>query len=228
MKARPLRFDAAAWNKTCVLGDRLKSEHSPAETCKWQQRLAHVGSNIHVDRGIVTARSDVQPALVESISAAVDWTSQPKGRQSNGIVACTSSSGCWCRSARLGRLQLGWRARSVCAVRRTLTLTQNDAQRRSGASLAHPWRTLGAGMRVAWALGTAIALPARRRCRRPSRPIPSTSNFGRVAAGRGEHFSSLQFHLDRRVPTDRVPDGVPGAGREPSASLMTNASSAAG
>ena len=30
----------------------------------------------------------------------------------------------------------------------------------------------------------------------------------------------------RRVPTDRFADGVPGAGREPSASLMTNASSA--
>jgi hypothetical protein len=31
----------------------------------------------------------------------------------------------------------------------------------------------------------------------------------------------------RRVPTDRFADGVPGAGREPSAPLMTNASSAA-
>ena len=31
----------------------------------------------------------------------------------------------------------------------------------------------------------------------------------------------------RRVPADRFPDGVPGTGREPSASLMTNASSAA-
>jgi len=30
----------------------------------------------------------------------------------------------------------------------------------------------------------------------------------------------------RRVPTDRFADGVPGAGREPSASLMTNASNA--
>ena len=30
----------------------------------------------------------------------------------------------------------------------------------------------------------------------------------------------------RRVPTDRFADGVPGAGRKPSASLMTNASSA--
>ena len=31
----------------------------------------------------------------------------------------------------------------------------------------------------------------------------------------------------RRVPTDRVPDGVPGAGRKPSAAPMTNASNAA-
>ena len=31
----------------------------------------------------------------------------------------------------------------------------------------------------------------------------------------------------RRVPTDRFADGVPGAGREPSAPLMTNASSEA-
>eukprot|EP00964_Phaeocystis_antarctica_P056221 scaffold33160_cov68-Phaeocystis_antarctica.AAC.1 len=31
----------------------------------------------------------------------------------------------------------------------------------------------------------------------------------------------------RRVPTDRVPDGVPGAGRKPNAPPMTNASNAA-
>jgi hypothetical protein len=44
-------------------------------------------------------------------------------------------------------------------------------------------------------------------------------------------FGQRVLHADmlaaRRVPTDRFADGVPGAGREPSAWVMTNASSAA-
>ena len=51
---------------------------------------------------------------------------------------------------------------------------------------------------------------------------------GASCAARAVPSNSVSCMLAaRRVPTDLFPHGVPGAGREPSASLMTNASSAA-
>jgi hypothetical protein len=43
----------------------------------------------------------------------------------------------------------------------------------------------------------------------------------------GQRVPHADMLAARRVPTDRFADGVPGAGREPSAWVMTNASSAA-
>jgi hypothetical protein len=60
---------------------------------------------------------------------------------------------------------------------------------------------------------TALAVTAEGASSCAARAVPSDSVSRMLAA--------------RRVPTDRFADSVPGAGREPSASLMTNASSAA-
>ena len=51
---------------------------------------------------------------------------------------------------------------------------------------------------------------------------------GASCAARAVPSDSVPYMLAaRRVPTDRFADGVPGAGRDPGASLMTNASSRA-
>ena len=62
---------------------------------------------------------------------------------------------------------------------------------------------------------------------RPPTALAVTAEAASCAARAVPSDSVSCMLAARRVPTDRFPDGVPGAGREPSASLMTNASSAA-